>query len=136
MATVLLLSGLDVMPLVAAVLQAAIHSWPAYGALVAAYALTLLAIELLSNATAVALLLPIAANLAPGLQLPPMLLITAVVDAASQSFLSSIGYQTNLMDFGPGRYCFLYVLRNGQPLTLTYALTVPALVLCWGGYWS
>lgn len=49
--------------------------------------------------------------------------------AASQSFLSPIGYQTNLMVFGPGRYRFLDVLRYGWPLSLLYALTVPALVL-------
>ena len=110
----------------------ALQGWPAYGALVAVYTLTLLATELLSNAAAVALLLPIAANLAPGLQLPPMLLITAVVFAASQSFLSPIGYQTNLMVFGPGRYRFLDVLRYGWPLSLLYAFTVPALVLWLG----
>ena len=85
------------------------------------YALTLITTELLSNAAAVALLLPIAANLAPGLQLPPMQLITAVVFAASQSFLSPIGYQTNLMVFARGRYRFLDVLL--------YDVNVPTLLL-------
>ena len=118
--------------LAASSLLTALQGWPPYGALVAVYILTLVATELLSNAAAVALLLPIAANLAPGLQLPPMLLITAVVFAASQSFLSPIGYQTNLMVFGPGRYRFLDVFRYGWPLSLLYALTVPALVLWLG----
>jgi di/tricarboxylate transporter len=113
-------------------LLAAIHGWPAYGALVAVYGLTLITTELLSNAAAVALVLPIAANLAPGLQLPPMLLITTVVFAASQSFLSPIGYQTNLMVFAPGRYRFLDVLRYGWPLSLLFAVVVPALVLWLG----
>ena len=111
----------------------ALQGWPAYGALVAVYTLTLLATELLSNAAAVALLLPIAANLAPGLQLPPMLLITAVVFAASQSFLSPIGYQTNLMVFGPGRYRFLDIPRYGFPLTLTMTVVVPLLICRWFG---
>lgn len=107
----------------------AIGHWPPYAALVAVYALTLVVTELLSNAAAVVLVLPIAANLAPGLALAPMLLITAVVFAASQSFLTPIGYQTNLMVFAPGRYRFLDVLRYGWPLTLLYTLVVPALVL-------
>ena len=46
--------------------------------------------------------------------------------------LSPIGNQTNLMVFGPGRYLFLDVLRYGWPLSLLYALTVPALVLWLG----
>ncbi len=95
MAAVLLLYGLGVMPLVANQLLATIQAWPAYCALVAACGLTLITTELLSNAAAVALVLPIAANLAPGLQLPPMLLITTVAFAACQSVLSPIGYQTN-----------------------------------------
>ena len=102
-------------------LLTALQGWPAYGALVTVYTLTLITTELLSNAAAVALLLPIAANLAPGLQLPPMQLITAVVFAASQSFLSPIGYQTNLIVFARGRYRFLDVLL--------YDVNVPTLLL-------
>jgi len=97
-------------------LLATIHTWPAYGALVAVYGLTLITTELLSNAAAVALVLP----------------ITTVVFAASQSFLSPIGYQTNLMVFAPGRYRFLDVLRYGWPLSLLFAVVVPALVLWLG----
>jgi di/tricarboxylate transporter len=118
--------------LVANRLLATIYTWPAYTALGAVYGLTLITTELLSNAAAVALVLPIAANLAPGLQLAPMLLITTVVFAASQSFPSPIGYQTNLMVFAPGRYRFLDVLRYGWPLSLVYAVVVPALVLWLG----
>lgn len=50
--------------------------------------------------------MPIAAKLAPGLQLPPMLLITTVVFGASPSFLPPIGYQTNQMMFALGLYAF------------------------------
>jgi di/tricarboxylate transporter len=69
-----------------------------------------LATELLSNAAAVTLLLPI---------------------AASQSFLSPIGYQTSLKLFGPRRYRFLDVPRYGWPLSLLPIFIVPALVLWW-----
>ena len=61
------------------------------GSLRVIYAITLVATELLSNAAAVALVLPIAAAVATGLGQPPMLFATAVVFAASQSFLSPIG---------------------------------------------
>ena len=47
---------------------------------------------------------------------------------ASQSFLSPVGYQTNLMVFGPGRYRFLDVPRYGLPLTIAMTLVVPLLI--------
>ena len=101
----------------------------AFGALLVIYAITLVATELLSNAAAVALVLPIAAAVATGLEQQPMLFATAVVFAASQSFLSPIGYQTNLMVFAPGHYRFLDFFRFGWPLSLAYTLMVPTLLL-------
>ena len=47
---------------------------------------------------------------------------------ASQSVLSPVGYQTNLMGFAPGRYRFLDVARYGLPLTVTMTLLVPWLI--------
>lgn len=181
MALVLLLSGLNVMPLVAAVLlgvgvlviggcldaSAALRSirwdvylmlgglfsfsaalrqsglaqlaaegllgqlqgWPVYAALVAVYAITLVSTELLSNGATVVLLLPVVASLAEGLGQPPLVFIYAVVFAASQSFLSPIGYQTNLMVFSPGNYRFLDFLRFGWPLSALYTLVIPAVIL-------
>jgi di/tricarboxylate transporter len=52
-----------------------------------------------------------------------------VVFAASQSFLSPIGYQTNLMVYAPGRYRFLDFFRFGWPLSLAYTLMVPLLLI-------
>jgi di/tricarboxylate transporter len=57
-----------------------------------------------------------------------MALIFTVLFGASQSFLSPVGYQTNLMVFGPGRYRFLDVARYGFPLTVVMTLLVPWLV--------
>ena len=110
-------------------LLAQLQGWPVYGALVAVYALTILSTELLSNGAAVVLLLPVVASLAEGLGQPPLVFIYTVVFAASQSFLSPIGYQTNLMVFSPGNYRFLDFLRFGWPLTLIYVLVVPAVIL-------
>ena len=83
--------------------------------------------EALSNGTTVVLLLPIATELAKGLAMPPMACIFAITFAASQSLIL-IGYQTNLMVFGPGRYRFLDMARYGAPLTITLALTTPWLI--------
>ncbi|MFO7630792.1 MAG: SLC13 family permease [Prochlorococcaceae cyanobacterium] len=102
--------------------------WPIYWALVAVFLFTTLLTEVMSNAATVAMLIPIAGQLAQGLQQPPMAFIYAVLFGASQSFLSPVGYQTNLMVFGPGRYRFLDVSRYGFPLTLVMTLLVPLLV--------
>jgi di/tricarboxylate transporter len=52
-----------------------------------------------------------------------------VLFGASQSFLTPVGYQTNLMVFGPGRYRFLDVTRYGLGLTAIMTFLVPALIL-------
>ncbi|MEA5442000.1 SLC13 family permease [Cyanobium gracile] len=106
----------------------ALQGWPAYAVLLVVFVLGQAFTEALSNGTTVVLLLPIATELAKGLALPPMAFIFAITFAASQSFLTPIGYQTNLMVFGPGRYRFLDMARYGAPLTLTLALTTPWLI--------
>lgn len=106
-----------------------LEGWPVYGALVAVYAVTLVGTELLSNGATVLLLLPVVAKLAKGLQQPPLMFIYVVVFAASQSFLSPIGYQTNLMVYSPGNYRFLDFLRFGWPLSLLYAVVIPLVIL-------
>ena len=106
----------------------ALNGWPAYGVLLVVFVLAQLFTEALSNGTTVVLLMPIATALAKGLGLPPMAFIYAILFAASQSFLTPIGYQTNLMVFGPGRYRFLDMTRYGAPLTIGLALLVPWLI--------
>ena len=105
-----------------------LKGWPAYTVLLVVFVLAQLFTEALSNGTTVVLLMPIATELAKGLALPPMAFIFAIVFAASQSFLTPIGYQTNLMVFGPGRSRFLDMTRYGAPLTLGLAVIVPWLI--------
>ncbi|MEB3165301.1 MAG: SLC13 family permease [Cyanobacteriota bacterium] len=105
-----------------------LKGWPAYGVLLVVFVLGQLFTEALSNGTTVVLLMPIATELAKGLGLPPMAFIFAILFAASQSFLTPIGYQTNLMVFGPGRYRFLDMTRYGAPLTIGLAVVVPWLI--------
>ena len=109
-------------------LLSGLQSWPVYAALVVVFLFTTLLTEVMSNAATVAMLIPIAGQLAQGLNQPPMAFIYAVLFGASQSFLSPVGYQTNLMVFGPGRYRFLDVARYGVPLTVVMTLLVPWLV--------
>jgi len=105
-----------------------LRGWPPYAVLLVLFALGQLFTEVLSNGTTVVLLMPIATALAQGLGLPPMAFICAITIAASQSFLTPVGYQTNLMVYGPGRYRFLDMTRYGLPLTLLMALVVPFLI--------
>lgn len=105
-----------------------LQGWPAYGVLVVVFLLAQLFTETLSNGATVVLLTPIATELARGLALPPLAFIYAILFAASQSFLTPIGYQCNLMVMGPGRYRFLDMTRYGAPLTLGLTLLAPWLI--------
>ena len=110
-----------------------LNNWPVYLALLVVFLFTTLLTEVMSNAATVAMLIPIAGQLAVGLDQPPLAFIYAVLFGASQSFLSPVGYQTNLMVFGPGRYRFLDIARYGFPLTIAMTLVVPWLICRWFG---
>ena len=103
--------------------------WDPYWALLVIFLVTNLITSVMSNAASVALLIPVATQLSAPLAIPPQALLLVVLFGASQSFLTPMGYQTNLMVFGPGRYHFLDVPRYGAGLTLLMTLLVPALIL-------
>jgi len=100
-----------------------------YSALLVIFLSTTIFTQFVSNAASVALLAPIAVQLAPSMGLPPLALLITVLFGASQSFLTPMGYQTNLMVFGPGRYQFLDVTRYGAGLTILMTFLVPGLIL-------
>lgn len=95
-----------------------------YWALIAIYVFTLLLTELITNNAAAALSFPLAYSLAVGLGVDPMPFVMAVAFAASASFLSPYGYQTNLMIFNAGNYRLMDFIRFGLPISATYAVTV------------
>ena len=110
-------------------LQYWLKDLPTYTALIVVFFSTTLITQFLSNAASVALLAPVAVQLASGMNLPPSALLMTVLFGASQSFLTPMGYQTNLMVFGPGRYQFLDVTRYGAGLTVLMTFIVPLLII-------
>jgi di/tricarboxylate transporter len=97
-------------------------------ALAGVYVATLLLTELVSNNAAAVLLFPVAVAAAAGLGVDPRPFVIAVLFGASLSFLTPIGYQTNLMVYGLGSYRFFDFTRLGAPLTLVVGVVVVALV--------
>ncbi|MBD2231544.1 SLC13 family permease [Phormidium tenue FACHB-1052] len=92
------------------------------------YLVTNLLTELLSNNAAVILMIPIAAGVATSLGLNPMAFIFTVTFAASNSYITPIGYQTNTMVYGPGGYKFFDFTRVGLPLNLILTVITPLLI--------
>jgi di/tricarboxylate transporter len=82
------------------------------------YAVTLIVTELITNNAAAALMFPLAISTADTLQVSYFPFIIVIMMAASAGFATPIGYQTNLMVYGPGGYRFSDYLRIGVPLDI------------------
>jgi len=90
-----------------------------YGVLAGVYLMTSLFTETVTNNAAAALVFPFAVAIAGQIDANPRPFVMAVAFAASASFMTPLGYQTNLMVFGPGGYRFTDFVRIGLPLNLT-----------------
>lgn len=86
------------------------------GILVIVYLITSIFTEFITNSAAAALMLPIGLELAKRLQLDPIGIAVLIAIAASASFITPIGYQTNLIVYGPGGYKFRDYVKIGTPL--------------------
>ena len=115
--------------LIAINLDFVLSGMPLYFALIVIFVATVILTQFISNAASVALILPVAIQFSSVLGISPNALIMLVLFGASQSFLTPMGYQTNLMVYGPGRYRFLDITKYGAGLTLIMSLTVPALII-------
>jgi len=98
----------------------------------AIYLLTSVLTELVSNNAVAVVVTPIAIGLASALGIDARPLVVAVMVAASASFATPIGYQTNMLVYGPGGYRFTDFMKVGIPLNLSIGLLASAIIpLIW-----
>ena len=93
------------------------------------YIVTSLLTAVLSNNAAVLLMIPLGIEIAKSLGMDPFSIMFAVTFAASNSFMTPIGYQTNTMVYGPGGYKFIDFIRLGTPLSMLMTVITPALII-------
>ncbi|MBH0057873.1 SLC13 family permease [Pseudoalteromonas sp. SWXJZ94C] len=95
-----------------------------YTALILLYIVTWLMTEFVTNNAAAALMFPIGYTIALGFGVDVLPFVMTVAFAASGSFISPYGYQTNLMVFNAGNYCLKDFVKVGLPVSAVYALVV------------
>jgi len=98
-------------------------SWQPYVLLATIYFITMILTEISSNVATAIIMVPIAIAVSGQIGLDSRPFVFAVAFAASASFITPIGYQTNLMVYGPGGYKFSDYIRVGLPLSLLLFLT-------------
>jgi di/tricarboxylate transporter len=92
------------------------------------YLMTSVLTELVSNNAVAVVVTPIAIALGQQMGLDPRGLVVAVMVAASASFATPIGYQTNTMVYGPGGYKFTDYMKVGIPLNISIGLLSSAVI--------
>ena len=107
-----------------------VHGMGSLGALAVIYLLTAAVTEIITNAAAAALVFPIAISTAAQLNVNPKPFIIAVTIAASASFVTPIGYQTNLIVQGAGGYKFGDFVKIGLPLSVLFFITSMLIIPC------
>jgi di/tricarboxylate transporter len=92
-----------------------------YVALILIFIVTLLLTEVITNTAAAALVFPIAYSMSIGLEASPLPYVMAVAFAASGSFMSPYGYQTNIMVYNAGHYTLSDFVKFGLPVSIIYS---------------
>ncbi|MFB6345678.1 MAG: SLC13 family permease [bacterium] len=119
--------------LIAAGLVASASVLPLLGVLWLTFAVTSLLANIITPVASVVLMLPVAGSAAQTLGASVYSFIITTMFAAACAFMTPIGYQTNLMVYGPGGYTFLDYVKIGGPLQLLLSVVVPiGTVILWG----
>ena len=86
------------------------------------YFITAILAALITNLASVAIMFPISLSVALDMQVNPTPFVLIVAFASAANFMTPIGYQTNLMVYGPGGYKFKDFFKIGFPLTVIYMI--------------
>lgn len=108
--------------LIAQVLIQSVQSMGTITVLGSLFMVTIFLTALITNAAAVSIVFPIAMSMAEQMHMAYTPFFVAIAYAASGDFMTPIGYQTNLMVYGPGGYTFRDFIKVGTPLTILYVL--------------
>ncbi|NBV72723.1 TRAP transporter large permease subunit [bacterium] len=127
-------TGLDV--IISDSISSFVNLFPAdilpYLLLALIYFITMILTEIASNAATAIIMTPITLSLASNFGFDPKPFIFAVCYAASASFITPVGYQTNLMVFGPGGYRYSDYIKVGLPLgIILWIISVIMIPMIW-----
>jgi di/tricarboxylate transporter len=92
------------------------------GVLFGIYFITTILAAYITNKASVGIIFPIAITIAKNMEVSATPFVLVVAYAAAANFMTPIGYQTNIMVYGPGRYSFNDFFKIGSPLTLIYMI--------------
>lgn len=98
------------------------------GIIVLLYIVTNIFTELITNTAAAVLMFPIVIEIANQMDVAYMGLVVTITIASSASFITPIGYQTNLIVYGPGGYKFSDYIKVGTPLSLITMVIATAII--------
>lgn len=108
--------------------MAAVGGLPPWVILACIYALTSLLTEMISNNAIAVLITPIVIGVAEQMGVDPRPFVVAVMFAASASFATPIGYQTNTLVYGAGGYRFADFLKVGVPMNILVGITAVLII--------